>query len=101
MLRGLDVSAAQGRVDWGCVAGMGCRFAIIKCKQGNDGIDPRFAENVAGAKAAGLLVGAYHFAYPLPKLDPRAQARAFFEASSLGNRAGELPPALDLEWPAP
>jgi lysozyme len=34
--------------------------------------------------------------------DPVAQARAHFAASGgLGESAGELPPALDLEWPEP
>jgi lysozyme len=109
MLRGVDVSSVQGSIDWTRVAASGVRFAIIKCSTGNDtGVDSRFTENVANARAAGLVVGAYHFAYPLPNQagnpsrDPAEQAQIAFEKSGgLGAEPGDLPPALDLEWPAP
>jgi lysozyme len=71
------------------------------------GRDPRFLANVAGAKAAGLYVGPYWFAYPLPHdgtplRDPADQAKFAFDcAGGLGDAEGELPPMLDLEWPPP
>jgi GH25 family lysozyme M1 (1,4-beta-N-acetylmuramidase) len=108
MIRGIDVSANQGVVDWASVAGLGCRFAIMKCSEGNKpAADVSFARNVAGAKAAELAVGAYHFAYPLPAngqagRDPQSQAQHAFDLSGgLGTHPGELPPALDFEWPPP
>jgi GH25 family lysozyme M1 (1,4-beta-N-acetylmuramidase) len=107
LVRGLDVSAAQGVVDWPSIAALGCRFAILKCSEGNrPGWDPQFERNVAGAKAAGLVVGAYHFAYPLPNSggdrDPQSQAQhAFALSGGLGTRPGDLAPAFDFEWPAP
>lgn len=130
MLRGLDVSQCQGRVDWKAVADLGCRFAFVKCSEGNKGIDPAlgsalfylehkraagvsgqdplFDVNVARARAAGLYVGPYHFAYPLPPQagnpmrDPEKQAKFAYDlAAGLGSFDGDLPPMLDLEWPAP
>ena len=101
MIKGLDASSVQGHLPIDALDAAGCKFLISKCKQGNDGKDPVFEANTAAAKAKGWTVGAYHFMYPLPKLDPVAQAEGFFAASSLGSLDGELPPALDLEWPDP
>ena len=110
MILGVDVHAGYQMIDWERVAKAGVRFAIVKCTLGNEpaGDDRLFARNVAGAKAAGILVGAYHFAFPLPSgsllprgRSPKEQAERFFTVSKgLGANVGELPPALDFEWPA-
>src|SRR5689334_14530013 len=108
-IRGIDVSSIQGPlIDWIAVAKSGVRFAMIRCGYGNNSADRLFAQSAAKASAAGLKVGAYHVGFPLPE-DPahpgrsgKDQARKHFEASGgWGSRDGELPPALDLEWPAP
>jgi lysozyme len=107
-ITGLDVSSIQGTVDWNAVAQSGVRFVFRKCGNGNNPPDAGFAAYVAGARAAGLVLGAYHVGFPLPP-DPahpgRAaadQAKAHFDAcQGLGSSPGELPPALDLEWPVP
>lgn len=109
MLRGVDVSSVQGNVPWDKVAAEGCSFAILKCGEGNKPYaDPTFARNLAGARAAGLLVGAYSFLYPLPTKpgepvrEPAAQAKHHFDlCGGLGSRDGELGPFADAEWPAP
>lgn len=101
MTLGVDASSVQGRLPIDSLAADGVRYVIHKCQQGNDGRDPWFDRNVAEARQAGLIVGAYHFLYPLPHLDPAKQAEGFFRASSLGATKGDLPPALDLEWPDP
>ena len=106
MILGIDVYEGYGKIDWARVAASGVRFAFIKSTEGNEGKDRRFDENVAGAKAVGIYVGAYLYAFPLPD-DPKhpgrspiEQARRFwFESSGLGTRPGELPPVLDFEWP--
>lgn len=106
MIRGIDVSNIQHTVDWARLAGQGIRFAIVKCTTGNNGKDSDFDRHVAGAKAAGLAVGLYHFSFPLPDdpihpgRSPEEQADACWAvASGLGSNDGELPPAVDLEWP--
>jgi GH25 family lysozyme M1 (1,4-beta-N-acetylmuramidase) len=101
--RGVDVSAIQRVVPWDGLVAAGVDFAFMRCSIGNDsGRDSMFAENVARARAHGLKIGAYHFGYPLPHLDPKAQAQiAFSKAEKLGALAGEITPAFDHEWPAP
>ena len=92
-LAGIDVSHFQGDVDWGAVAAAGVRFAFIKATEGLDDVDPCFAQNWQGSRAAGLLRGAYHFLHP--NLDARQQAAHFLSVVTLDDDA--LPPALDVE----
>lgn len=104
---GVDVSSIQNTVPWSALADQGASFAFLRCKIGNDaGHDSHFATNVTAAGAASLVVAPYHFAYPLPHLKPAEQVAGFVEASRIGGdligaRPGDLPPALDLEWPPP
>jgi lysozyme len=91
--QGLDVSHFQGTVDWPQVAQAGYAFAFIKATDGITYADPMFPTNWAGAKAAGLLRGAYHFFEAND--DPQQQAENFLKTVSL--EPGDLPPVLDVE----
>lgn len=91
---GLDVSAHQQEIDWAGVASDGYVFAYIKATEGKGHTDSRFAANWAGARKAGLAVGAYHY---FTLCSPGAeQAADFLAAAPPDDRA--LPPALDLEF---
>lgn len=59
---GIDVSHHQGVIDWEQVAAHGIKVVYIKATQGVSFRDPRFQENWEGAKAAGIIAYAYHFA---------------------------------------
>jgi lysozyme len=92
---GIDVSHYQSAIDWTQVQQKGgIVFAYAKSTQGLKEADPRFADNWAGMKKAGIQRGAYHFFDPLE--DGARQAEHFL--ARLGPDLGELPPALDLEW---
>ncbi len=93
---GIDVSFYQGDVGWPAVASE-YAFAFVRASQGVNKSDRRFAANWAGARAAGVIRGAYHFLEGAP--DPVAQARHFFAAvqAAGGLLDGDLPPALDVE----
>lgn len=92
-IQGIDVSHDQGTIDWTQVADAGKRFVFIKATQGITETDPHFQANWQGAKAAGLLRGAYH--YYQPGDDPVKQAEHFLSVVSL--EPGELPLVLDVE----
>ena len=94
-VHGIDVSTYQGRIDWPEVARQHVRFAFIKASEGTTLRDARFGRNWRGARAAGILSGAYH--YFQPSRDGAAQARLFIATVPL--RAGDLPPVLDVEAP--
>ena len=63
---GIDVSAHQGQIDWQQVARAGVRFVMIRVgyrgyESGDISADALAQANYEGAKAAGLMVGAYFF----------------------------------------
>ncbi len=90
---GIDVSHYQGQVDWTQVKAAGTFFAFAKATQGTSEVDPEFANNWAGIRAAGLVRGAYHFMDP--KEDAATQAQHFLATVQL--EPGDLPPVLDVE----
>jgi lysozyme len=93
---GLDVSHYQGTIDWPAVAAKGYRFVYVKATEGRTRVDPTFARNAGGAREAGLMVGAYHFARPDDSPgDAVAEADEFLRTARPGG--GDLVPVLDLE----
>jgi lysozyme len=90
---GIDVSHYQGEINWHRVAAAGYRFAVIRATIGDYYTDPRFYVNWRDAKAAGLLVSAYHAVRPGRPVD--SQIDRFFDA--LGYRKADLPLVLDIE----
>ncbi len=61
---GTDVSHYQGSINWTSVKNSGVSFAWAKATESTTFTDSFFASNEANAKAAGVLIGAYHFARP-------------------------------------
>ncbi|MFV0280754.1 MAG: GH25 family lysozyme [Rhodoblastus sp.] len=92
-IHGIDVSKYQGNIDWQAVAGSDVRFAWIKATEGADHLDSKFRENWAGAKAAGVPRGAYHFVY---WCRPWHEEMAWFK-TNVPRDADALPPVLDVE----
>ena len=92
-LLGIDVSHFQGAVNWQAVKAAGCVFAFAKATEGEGIVDPQFAANWAGMKAAGILRGAYHFYHA----EQSAAAQAAHFLSNVQFEPGDLPPVLDIE----
>ena len=92
-IHGIDVSKYQGEINWSAVADDGVSFAFIKATEGGDVADTKFAQNWAGARAAGIPRGAYHFAY---WCRPWQEEMAWFERN-VPVEADALPPVLDVE----
>jgi len=93
---GIDVSHHQDLIDWPTVAASGKQFVFAKATEGRSFVDPMYAINKAGAEAAGLRFGAYHFAQPdAGPNDPVREADHFVDHALLG--PGNLLPVLDIE----
>ncbi|MEI7893061.1 MAG: GH25 family lysozyme [Myxococcales bacterium] len=90
---GIDVSYYQGTIDWAKVAGAGKVFTFVRSSAGATYRDSAFAKNWSGAKAAGLLRGAYHYFHA----DVSGTTQADLMASVLGTDLGELAPVVDVE----
>jgi GH25 family lysozyme M1 (1,4-beta-N-acetylmuramidase) len=95
-LAGVDVSSHEGTINWQQVAASGARFAWIKSTEGTEFVDSKWTANRAAANAAGLVVGAFHYAQPSSSTsDAAAQADHFVDVSQF--QAGDLLPVLDVE----
>jgi GH25 family lysozyme M1 (1,4-beta-N-acetylmuramidase) len=94
-VEGIDVSKWQETINWPMVAAAGKRFAIAKATEGIGYEDGKYDVNKAGAIAAGLEFGAYHFARP--DLNPDGAAEADWFVDTAGYQPGMLIPTLDLE----
>lgn len=64
-LRGIDVSSWQhpdGKaIDWWAAWDVGYRFVLVKSSQGASYVNPWLRQDYDDARAAGFLVGAYHY----------------------------------------
>jgi len=95
---GMDVSAFQGNVDWSAAARTGGQFVYIKASESTGYLNPYFAQQYNGSKAAGLIRGAYHFALP-DRSNGATQANYFLDNGGGWSPDGyTLPPMLDIEY---
>jgi GH25 family lysozyme M1 (1,4-beta-N-acetylmuramidase) len=95
-LEGIDVSYHQGFIDWQQVAAAGERFAFVRATAGTLTADTSYAANSAGAHAAGVAMGSYHFANPdWASNDASNEATWFLRNATIAS--GDLIPVLDLE----
>lgn len=90
---GIDVSYHQERIDWKRVRWAGVAFAFVRISDGTTVIDSRFTDNWTGAKANGILRGAYQYFRP----DQDAIAQADIVVEALRADRGELAVAIDVE----
>ena len=104
--KGIDVSAAQHKVygsntysdlDWEAIKESGVEFVILRAGTTKSGKDPVFEKNYAGAKAAGLYVGAYYYSYATTVAE--AEADAYKLISYIDGKQFEYPIYFDLEDP--
>jgi GH25 family lysozyme M1 (1,4-beta-N-acetylmuramidase) len=98
---GIDVNAKQGPVlDWAAALSNGYSFAYVKATEGDeDGKqfwNAYFEDQVKGARAAGLVVGVYHYAAPETN-SPEDEAEYFVKLAGQYVHEGYLRPALDIE----
>lgn len=97
MIKGIDVSENNDLVNWPAVAAAGIKFAIVRSSYGLRSKDEMFAQNVAGAKAVGLKVGAYHYSYALSVEDAIQEAANCREAIDNTGQLLEMPVFFDME----
>lgn len=92
-VRGVDLSSHNGDVDFDRLRDAGYKFVMLKATEGVSFVDKKFADNYREARRAGLKVGAYHFF----RFDCDGRVQAFHFLNTIGDRALDFPPALDVE----
>ncbi|MDU5945774.1 MAG: glycoside hydrolase family 25 protein, partial [Paenibacillus macerans] len=93
--QGIDVSHHNGTVDWAKVAADGISFVFLKASEGKTFVDSTFKNHAKAARAAGLLVGAYHFVNATSTGAAELEARHF--ANTIQGVTLDLPPVMDYE----
>lgn len=97
-VRGIDISAHNGDIDFSRVAADSIDFVIIKATEGATFKDARFRINHSRAAAAGLKTGAYHFF----RFDIDGTLQAMNLVNSVINCRLDLPLIIDVEeWTNP
>jgi len=94
-VEGMDVSVFQGAIDFGAAKADGIEAVYIRSSYGLTGQDARFRDNYAGAKAAGIPLGFYH--YLNAETPERAVAEADRFADLIEGLDYQLRPVLDYE----
>ncbi len=97
-LDGIDVSRWQGTINWTSVKGAGYTFAWAQSTRGTYLTNNNFIANMNNGKAAGVIMGAYHFAHPATN-SPATEANAFWNVAGPYIKADgkTLMPMLDIE----
>lgn len=101
MKRGIDVSYAQGVIDWAKVAAdPQVEFAMIRATatyphDGKKGVDLKWERNIKGAQANGVPVGVYHYSYALTKEEAVKEAEHFL--NTIKGYKLEYPVVFDFE----
>ncbi|MGU8999089.1 GH25 family lysozyme [Clostridium perfringens] len=95
MLKGIDVSEHQGRIDWERVKG-NIDFAILRAGYGRNNIDKQFIRNIEECNRLCIPVGIYWFSYAWNEEMAKNEARYVLEAIK-GYRV-DYPISFDLEY---
>lgn len=93
-VRGVDVSAYQGQIDWQTLSAQDLDFAFIKATEGTTFRDKSFEFNWEQAQKTELSVGAYHFF----SFDSEGSTQAENFINTVMPFDGMLPPVIDIEF---
>lgn len=95
-IKGIDVSAFQGNINWKTVANYGIGFAILRITEAGNVTDPTFEQNYKGCINNKIPVGVYKYSYASTIAEIQSEARKV--VSVLNKRKLDYPVWLDLEW---
>ncbi|MGU8394925.1 GH25 family lysozyme [Clostridium perfringens] len=95
MLKGIDVSEHQGRINWEQVKG-NIDFAILRAGYGRNNIDKQFIRNIKECNRLGIPVGIYWFSYAFSVEMARNEAKYVLEA--IKPYKVDYPVSYDLEY---
>ncbi len=95
-IKGIDVSAYNGTIDYAKVAEAGIKTAVLRITERGNVIDPAFENNYRGFREHKIRAGVYKYSYALDEEEAREEARRVLEV--LDKRPLQLPVFYDMEW---
>lgn len=94
-VKGIDVSAWQGQIDWKTVAAYGMDFAILRITEAGNVTDKYFERNYTECQKYNIPTGVYKYSYAMTIAEIQSEARKV--VSVLNGRKLQYPIWLDLE----
>lgn len=94
-IKGIDVSANQGNINWKTVANYGMGFAILRITEKGNVIDPTFERNYKGCVDNKIPVGVYKYSYATSIGQIKTEANMVIK--TLNKRKLDYPVFLDME----
>lgn len=94
-IKGIDVSANQGNINWKAVANYGMGFAILRITEKGNVIDPTFERNYKGCVDNKIPVGVYKYSYATSIEQIKTEANIVIK--TLNKRKLNYPVFLDME----
>ena len=98
LLKGIDVSYAQGMIDWEKVKASGLvDFAILRAGYGRETtqVDTQFERNYAACKRLDIPVGVYWYSYATTAAEAEQEAKVCLQ--TIRGKQFEYPVAFDIE----
>lgn len=95
-VKGIDVSAWQGQIDWKTVAAYGMDFVILRITEAGNVIDKHFERNYTECQKYNIPTGVYKYSYAMTIAEIQNEARKI--VSVLNGRKLQYPVWLDLEY---
>ena len=97
MLNGIDVSYAQGNIDFSHLDKSKVQFAIVRSSFGWEANqkDNQFERNYSNFKKLGIPIGAYHYSYARSAAEAVKEAKYCIEC--IKGKTFELPIYIDIE----
>ncbi len=98
MAKGIDVSYAQGVIDWEKVKASGqVDFAILRAGYGRETtqVDTQFERNYAACKRLGIPIGVYWYSYATTATEAEQEAKVCLQ--TIQGKQFEYPVAFDIE----
>lgn len=95
-IKGIDVSAWQGQIDWKTVAAYGMDFAILRITEAGNVTDKYFEKNYTECQKYNIPTGVYKYSYAMTIAEIQSEAGKV--VSALNGRKLQHPVWLDLEY---
>lgn len=95
-IKGIDVSAYNGAIDYKRVSADKIKIAILRITERGNVIDPIFENNYKGFRSSGVKVGVYKYSYALNTSQAQKEAEKVLEV--LKGRKLDFPVFYDVEW---
>lgn len=96
-MKGIDVSAHQGNINWDAVKASGIEFAIIRISYGQSAVDSKVIRNIEECIRVGMPFGVYVYSYALNVNNAINEANLVIKTLAPYKNKVKFPVIIDME----